>query len=114
MRRDLDRQLRLIHELERAGRLDRALEFLPDDGTIARRWPRMGAGLVRPELAISARLCQDVARTPSLLGFLDLPDAEELVDELRGYFPEAAARPARCADGRPPAAPGDRRHRGYQ
>ena len=31
----LDRQIRLIRDLERAGRLDRALEFLPDDETLA-------------------------------------------------------------------------------
>ena len=33
----LDRQLRMIRDLERAGRLDRALEFLPDDETLAAR-----------------------------------------------------------------------------
>src|SRR5204862_8015971 len=33
----LDRQLRRIHDLERAGRLERALEFLPDHGTLAAR-----------------------------------------------------------------------------
>src|SRR5207302_427416 len=43
----LDRQARLIRELERAGRLDRALEFLPDDEALAAR-----QGLTRPELAV--------------------------------------------------------------
>src|SRR5204862_1785863 len=33
----MDRQVRLIRDLERAGRLDRALEFLPDDETLAAR-----------------------------------------------------------------------------
>ncbi|HEV8678985.1 MAG TPA: NAD-glutamate dehydrogenase domain-containing protein, partial [Stellaceae bacterium] len=33
----LDRQARLIRDLERAGRLDRALEFLPDDEALAAR-----------------------------------------------------------------------------
>ncbi len=83
---DLDRQLRLIHELERAGRLDRALEFLPDDETIARRAAH-GRGLVRPELAILlayAKMSLDEELLRS-----DLPDAAELADELRGYFPKA-------------------------
>ena len=47
----LDRQLRMIRDLERSGRLDRALEFLPDDETLAAR-SAQGRGLVRPELAV--------------------------------------------------------------
>ena len=43
--------MRLIRDLERAGRLDRALEFLPDDETLAARAAH-GHGLVRPELAV--------------------------------------------------------------
>src|SRR5438045_2224611 len=33
----LDRQIRLVRDLERIGRLDRALEFLPDDEALASR-----------------------------------------------------------------------------
>src|SRR5271170_6340492 len=47
----LDRQLRMIRDLERSGRLDRVLEFLPDDETLAAR-SAQGRGLVRPELAV--------------------------------------------------------------
>src|SRR5258706_49382 len=47
----LDRQIRLIRDLERAGRLDRALEFLPDDEALATR-AAARRGLTRPELAV--------------------------------------------------------------
>ena len=47
----LDRQARLIRDLEKSGRLDRALEFLPDDETLADRAMHR-QGLTRPELAV--------------------------------------------------------------
>jgi len=82
----LDRQARLIRELEKAGRLDRALEFLPDDTEIA---TRMAArrGLTRPELSVLlayAKMSLDHELLQS-----DLPDAPELGEELRLYFPPA-------------------------
>ncbi len=83
---ELDRQFRLIRDLERSGRLDRALEFLPDDETIAVR-AAAGRGLVRPELSVLlayAKLALDAELLRS-----DLPDAPELAAELVGYFPQA-------------------------
>jgi glutamate dehydrogenase len=47
----LNEQVRFIHELERAGKLDRALEFIPDDEEIADRLTK-GNGLTRPELSV--------------------------------------------------------------
>ncbi len=47
----LKEQVRFIHELERAGKLDRALEFIPDDEEISDRLSK-GNGLTRPELAV--------------------------------------------------------------
>lgn len=47
----LKEQVRFIHELERTGKLDRALEFIPDDDEIADRLVK-GNGLTRPELAV--------------------------------------------------------------
>jgi glutamate dehydrogenase len=82
----LDRQVRLIRELEKAGRLDRGLEFLPDDETLAAR-AAARRGLVRPELAILlayAKMALDQELVAS-----DLPDAPELAAELIGYFPPA-------------------------
>jgi glutamate dehydrogenase len=80
----LNRQALLIRELEKAGRLDRALEFLPDDEEIAAR----GAahqGLTRPELAVL--LAYSKMSLDHELLQSDLPDAPELAAELRAYFP---------------------------
>ncbi|MDX2371077.1 MAG: NAD-glutamate dehydrogenase [Colwellia sp.] len=44
-------QVRFIQDLERAGKLDRALEFIPDDEEISDRIAK-GNGLTRPELAV--------------------------------------------------------------
>ncbi len=44
-------QLRFIHELEKSGKLDRDLEFLPNDEEIAERQAK-GRGFSRPELAV--------------------------------------------------------------
>ncbi len=82
----LDRQVRLIRDLERAGRLDRALEFLPDDETLAARAAAREA-LTRPELAVllaHAKLSLDQDLVAS-----DLPDLPALAGELRDYFPPA-------------------------
>ncbi|MBV8888659.1 MAG: NAD-glutamate dehydrogenase [Alphaproteobacteria bacterium] len=82
----LDRQIRVIRELERAGRLDRALEFLPDDETLAAR-AAAKQGLTRPELAVLlayAKMSLDAELLAS-----DLPDGPELADELAAYFPPA-------------------------
>jgi glutamate dehydrogenase len=82
----LDRQVRLIRDLERSGRLNRALEFLPDDETLAERVTQR-RGLFRPELSVLLAYAK-----MSVYGELlasDLPDAPELADELRHYFPGA-------------------------
>jgi glutamate dehydrogenase len=82
----LDRQARLIRELEKAGRLDRALEFLPDDEELAAR-ATARRGLTRPELSVLlayAKMSLDEALLQS-----DLPDAPELAGEQRLYFPRA-------------------------
>ncbi len=47
----LKEQIRFIHYLEKEGKLDRALEYLPDDDTLYER-QRAGYGLTRPELAV--------------------------------------------------------------
>ncbi|MEA2755515.1 MAG: glutamate dehydrogenase, partial [Aliidongia sp.] len=47
----LDQHVRLMRSLERAGKLDRAIEFLPDDEALAQR-AALKRGLTRPELAI--------------------------------------------------------------
>jgi len=47
----LKEQVRFIHELERTGKLDRALEYIPDDEEITDRLAQ-GNGLTRPELSV--------------------------------------------------------------
>ena len=97
----LDRQLRMIRDLERSGRLDRALEFLPDDETLAAR-SAQGRGLVRPELAVLLAYAKMTLYEALLASAL--PDAPELADELRSYFPAGRAatgsphrsQPIRC------------------
>jgi glutamate dehydrogenase len=82
----LDRQARMMRELERSGRLDCALEFLPDDETLAAR-AAQGRGLVRPELAVLLAYGK-MALDEELLAS-GLPDAPVLAEELRCYFPAA-------------------------
>jgi glutamate dehydrogenase len=82
----LDRQVRLIRDLERSGLLNRGLEFLPNDETLAARTAQ-GTGLVRPELAVLlayAKMTLDAELLAS-----GLPDASEFDEELRSYFPAA-------------------------
>jgi glutamate dehydrogenase len=81
-----DRQVRMIRDLERSGRLDRALEFLPDDETLAARAVQ-GRGLVRPELAVLLAYAKMTLDEELLAS--GLPDEPELIEELRGYFPAA-------------------------
>jgi glutamate dehydrogenase len=86
----LDRQTRLIRELERpgerAGRLDRALEFLPDEETLAAR-AASRRGLTRPELAVLLAYAK-MSLDHDLLAS-DLPDLPDLAADLRDYFPTA-------------------------
>lgn len=80
----LDEQVRLIHELEDEGLLNRALEFLPDDVELKRRLTDK-QGLTRPELAVLLAYAKI-----SLYGKVlesDLPDSTYLTPKLMGYFP---------------------------
>jgi glutamate dehydrogenase len=81
----LDQQGRFMRNLERAGKLDRAIEFLPDDETLATRLAQR-QGLSRPELAVLmayAKMSLYDELLPS-----DLPDDSQLLDDLRRYFPK--------------------------
>ncbi len=80
----VDVHARYIRSLEQRGRLDRALEFLPDDETLAER-KAAGRGLTPPEFAILLSYTK-VALYDELLAS-DLPDDPHLVGELERYFP---------------------------
>src|ERR1700737_4062927 len=82
----LDRQVRLIRDLERSGRLNRTLEFLPDDETLAARTAQ-STGLVRPELAVLLAYAKMALDEELLVS--ELPDDPEFAEELISYFPAA-------------------------
>ncbi|MGO4571986.1 NAD-glutamate dehydrogenase [Microvirga sp. 2TAF3] len=75
---------RLMHMLEAQGRLDRNVEYLPDDAALTER-TRRGEGLTRPELAVllayaKLSLHDELLESP-------VPDDPYLGKELERYFP---------------------------
>ncbi|MSO85852.1 MAG: NAD-glutamate dehydrogenase [Rhodospirillales bacterium] len=81
----LDAQSRLLRMLEKAGRLNRAVEFLPNDEVLAER-AAAKKGLTRPENAIllsHAKLWLYDEILPSAL-----PDSPYLERDLIAYFPK--------------------------
>ncbi len=85
--KDLDAHGRTMRDLEARGRLDRAVEFLPDDGELHRR-AQSGKGLTRPELAVLLAYTKLDLKAELLAG--DLPDDPHFLPEVAGYFPPAA------------------------
>ncbi len=84
---DLDSHGRFMRDLERKGRLDRAVEFLPSDEALRKR-AQAGLGLTRPELAVLlayAKLDLDAELKES-----ELPDQPYFAAELAAYFPRQA------------------------
>jgi len=57
----LKEQTRFISEMERTGKLDRALEFIPSDDDIAERLAQ-NRGLTRPELSVLLAYCKMVLK----------------------------------------------------
>jgi len=81
----LDRHARFMRNLERDGRLNRDLEFLPNDDAIAERLAA-SKGLTRPELAVL--LAYSKINVYAALLDSDVPEDPYLGRELRRYFPE--------------------------
>jgi glutamate dehydrogenase len=81
----LDEQARFMRALERTGKLDRALEGLPDDDVIVERHAAH-IGLTRPEIAVLMAYSKIVLYADLLAS--DLPDDALLIDDLVLYFPE--------------------------
>jgi glutamate dehydrogenase len=90
----LDSQWRLMRMLERTGRLDRAVEFLPDDETLAER-TQAKMGLTRPEIAILISYAEIWLYDELLKS--DLPDDPYLAEDLVRYFPSALQKKHRKA-----------------
>jgi len=89
----LDQQGRFMRALERQGKLDRAIEYLPDDETLRQRL-QLRVGLTRSELSVllayaKTSLYEDLL--PS-----DLPDDPQLAEDLVNYFPVAMHAPYRA------------------
>jgi glutamate dehydrogenase len=82
----LDTHARLMRAMERRGRLDRAVEFLPDDEALAQR-AAAGRGLTRPEIAVLLAYVKNGLYDELLAS--PLPDLPELRTELLAYFPRA-------------------------
>jgi glutamate dehydrogenase len=80
----LDVHDRLMRYFEQAGRLDRALEALPDAETVAER-RTAGLGLAQPELAVILAYSK-ITLYAALLDS-DLPEDPALADDLARYFP---------------------------
>ncbi len=80
----MEAQARLIRSLERAGRLDREVEDLPDDETIAER-QKAGVGFTRPEISVLFAYSK-MTLYEALLNS-DLPEDPYLAVDLARYFP---------------------------
>ncbi len=85
----LDGEQRFIQFLEKAGRLKRALEFLPDDEEIATRRAR-GLGLVNPERAVLLAYSK-IWLYDELLAS-SVPDDPWCATALERYFPTAVRK----------------------
>ena len=82
----LDVHVRYLNALERSGRLNRALEFLPTDDQLAER-AAAGGGLVLPEFAVLLAYSKIWVYDELLAS--ELPDDAFLSAELINYFPTA-------------------------
>ncbi|HEV8651130.1 MAG TPA: NAD-glutamate dehydrogenase [Actinomycetes bacterium] len=80
----LDEQARMMRALERAGKLDRQLEFLPDREGLAER-RAAGLGLTRPELAVL--LAYSKVTLEDELVASDLSEDPYLANDLERYLP---------------------------
>ncbi|GLS46121.1 NAD-glutamate dehydrogenase [Methylobacterium brachythecii] len=78
--------MRVMQALEAEGRLDRSVEFLPDDGTLNERM-RRGEGLTRPEYAVVLAYAK-LALHDAILDSA-VPDDPYFDRELQRYFPQA-------------------------
>ncbi len=88
----LEEHAYLIRTLERSGRLNRSLEFLPADDEIAQR-RSANAGLTRPELSVLLAYAK-ITIYDALLAS-DVPEDSYLAGELEAYFPERMRKPYR-------------------
>ena len=80
----VDHQIRLMRGLEKSGRLNRDVEFLPDDETLTER-AMAGGGLSRPEISVLLSYSKIWLYDEVLAS--KLPDSKYLETDLACYFP---------------------------
>jgi glutamate dehydrogenase len=85
-----DNQVRLMRSLEKGGRLNREVEFLPDDETLVDRGASR-TGLTGPEIAVLMSYAKIWVNEELLAS--DLPDDIALQDDLITYFPTPLRKP---------------------
>lgn len=78
-----------IQQLETSGRIDRQLEYLPDDKTIIER-KNNGKGLTKPELAVLLAYTKNIIKEEILNS--DLPEDPHLINVVTSAFPEILAK----------------------
>jgi glutamate dehydrogenase len=77
---------RLMRSLEQAGRLDRAVEFLPDEAEVTAH-TKAGRGLTRPEISVLLAYAKTSLYDDLLPS--GLPEDEAFGSDLANYFPRA-------------------------
>jgi len=94
---DVDAYGRFMRDLEKRGRLDRAVEFLPDEAELRLR-VQAGKGLTRPEIAVLLAYAKLDLKAELLAS--DLPDDPYFLPALASYFPPGAVTRLRDELGR--------------
>lgn len=82
-------QIRFIHAMEKAGHLDRALEYIPDDETLLER-EKQGFALTRPELSVLVAYGKMVLKEE--LACEEISHDEFHSQQLINYFPTELRR----------------------
>jgi glutamate dehydrogenase len=93
-RERFEADVRLMRDLERRKQVDRAVDFLPDDETVAAR-AKSAAYLTRPELCVLLSHAKN-ALVDALLAS-DLPDDPRAAETVFAYFPPRLVRDHRDA-----------------
>jgi glutamate dehydrogenase len=81
----LDAETRLIRDLEKSGKLDRGIEFLPSEDALVAR-AKISQPLTRPELSVLLAYVKNTL-TEELIAS-DFPDDPQLEEDLFAYFPK--------------------------
>lgn len=91
--RAIELHARYISMLEKTGRIDRGLEYLPNDKTLLNR-KILGMGLTTPEISVLICYSKNILKTEILSS--DIPEEPYLESLLIDYFPKPLHQ--RCRD----------------